>query len=53
MEYINEDQVELTATGEIGKVVMVDLIYKQAEVEFPDKSSSVYFFTNLRKVVAN
>ena len=53
MEYISEDHVELVATGEIGRVVMVDLIYKQAEVEFPDKSSSVYFFTNLRKVVAN
>lgn len=53
MEYISEEQVELVATGEIGKVVMVDLIYKQAEVEFPDKSASVYFFTNLRKVAAN
>lgn len=44
------DQVMLIHTGEVGKVLIVDDEYKQAEIEFSDGSYFVYSFEKLRKV---
>lgn len=45
-----DDAVKLKSTEEEGKVIMTDDTYKQAEVEFKDKSAAVYFYKALRKV---
>jgi hypothetical protein len=44
------EEVILIHTGEVGKVLMVDDINKQAEVEFPDESCFVYSYNQLKKV---